>query len=69
MVVVLIVKNFRGALTVKVSRDVSTSEKQPYQLKISATAGGRKKGIQAVVFKMVKEFVFSVTLLFLKRLL
>lgn len=62
-------KTLQRSLTVQLSGDISISEEQPYQLKMSAMARGRKKGLQAVFFRMVMEFVFSVTLLFLKRLL
>lgn len=62
-------KNLQRSLTVQLSGDISISEKQPDQLKMSAMAGGRKKGLQAVFFRMVKEFVFSVTFSFLKGLL
>lgn len=61
------------SLTVQLSGAISISEKQPYQLKMSATAEGRKafKQFSSELrnFFRIKEFVFSVSLLFLKRFL
>lgn len=55
---------FRGA-SVQLSEPISTSEKQPYQLKMFAVTGGKKNGLLEVSFK-TKKSVSSVTLLFLK---
>lgn len=68
MMGVLIAKKLQRGVTVPLSGDISVSEERPHQLERAAAAGGRTKGFRGVFFR-TKEFLFSVILLFLKKLL
>lgn len=41
---VFVIKSLEELVSVQLSEPISTSEKQPYQLKMFAVTGGRKKG-------------------------
>lgn len=63
LVGVFVIKSSEEPVSIQFSEPISTSEKQPYQLKLFAVTGGRKKGVLEVFFR-TKKSVSSVTFYF-----